>query len=277
MQLYDLTEACIRNGHSIYATLQLNLSAMHFEPYNNRIVILSHYLCSRNKKYNIMKPYIICHMMASIDGRIDCDMTERIGGNEYYEALEQLACDSTLSGRVTMQMHYALPEPFTTDNPAPANAPSVYKAAEANGYTIAIDSRGTLRWLGKEADGLPLLVITSEKVSQAYLDALRQQGISWIAIGKEGIDLSQAVQILNEQFNVKRLAIVGGGHINGAFLRAGLLNEVSIVIGAGIDGRAGMTAVFDGIGDKNYPTTLLKLKSMERVGENSVWLRYSLS
>ena len=26
-----------------------------------------------------MKPYIICHMMASIDGRIDCDMTERIG------------------------------------------------------------------------------------------------------------------------------------------------------------------------------------------------------
>ena len=37
-----------------------------------------------------MKPYIICHMMASIDGRIDCDMTEHIGGNEYYEALEQL-------------------------------------------------------------------------------------------------------------------------------------------------------------------------------------------
>ena len=64
------------------------------------------------KKYNIMKPYIICHMMASIDGRIDCDMTERIGRNEYDEALEQLACDSTLSGRVTMQMHYALPEPF---------------------------------------------------------------------------------------------------------------------------------------------------------------------
>ena len=176
-----------------------------------------------------------------------------------------------------MQMHYALPEPFTTDNPAPANAPSVYKATEANGYTIAIDSRGTLRWPGNEADGLPLLVITSEKVSQAYLDTLHQQGISWIAIGKEGIDLSQAVQILNEQFNVKRLAIVGGGHINGAFLRAGLLDEVSIVIGAGIDGRAGMTTVFDGIGDKNYPTTLLKLKSMERVGENSVWLRYSLS
>lgn len=33
-----------------------------------------------------MKPYIICHMMLLLDGRIDCDVTEQIeGGNEYYE------------------------------------------------------------------------------------------------------------------------------------------------------------------------------------------------
>lgn len=25
-----------------------------------------------------MRPYIICHMMASLDGRIDCEMTEQI-------------------------------------------------------------------------------------------------------------------------------------------------------------------------------------------------------
>ncbi|MEE1098864.1 MAG: 5-amino-6-(5-phosphoribosylamino)uracil reductase, partial [Alistipes sp.] len=50
-----------------------------------------------------MRPYIICHMIASVDGRIDCDMTEQIeGGNEYYEALESLACPSMLMGRVTM-------------------------------------------------------------------------------------------------------------------------------------------------------------------------------
>ena len=37
-----------------------------------------------------MKPYIICHMMSSVDGRIDCDMTEKIGGDEYYEVLKRL-------------------------------------------------------------------------------------------------------------------------------------------------------------------------------------------
>ena len=45
-----------------------------------------------------MKPYIICHMMSSVDGRIDCDMTEKIGGDEYYEVLKRLDCSSELSG-----------------------------------------------------------------------------------------------------------------------------------------------------------------------------------
>lgn len=44
-----------------------------------------------------MKPYIICHMMSSVDGRIDCDMTEKIGGDEYYEVLKRLDCSSELS------------------------------------------------------------------------------------------------------------------------------------------------------------------------------------
>ena len=41
-----------------------------------------------------MKPYVICHMVASIDGRIDCSMVDKISGEEYYTALEQLDCPS---------------------------------------------------------------------------------------------------------------------------------------------------------------------------------------
>ena len=59
--------------------------------------------------------------------------------------------------------------------------------------------------------------------------------------------------------------------------KAGLLDEVSLVLGAGIDGRKGMTAVFDGIGNQSFPTVLLKLNSVERIGENSVWMRYTFN
>lgn len=82
------------------------------------------------------------------------------------------------------------------------------------------------------------------------------------------------MEILGDKFGVKRLGVVGGGHINGAFLQAGLLDEVSLMIGGGIDGRAGMTAVFDGIKDPNYPPTLLTLNDVKRMG-NTVWMRYS--
>ena len=37
-----------------------------------------------------MKPYIIVHMMTSIDGRIDCSMLEHLSADEYYVALEQI-------------------------------------------------------------------------------------------------------------------------------------------------------------------------------------------
>ena len=33
-----------------------------------------------------MKPYIVCHMIQSIDGRIACDMVDKIIGDEYYTA-----------------------------------------------------------------------------------------------------------------------------------------------------------------------------------------------
>ena len=39
------------------------------------------------------RPYIICHMMMSLDGRIDCAMTEKIpGSKEYYETLASRPC-----------------------------------------------------------------------------------------------------------------------------------------------------------------------------------------
>ena len=57
--------------------------------------------------------------MSSVDGRIDCAMTAEIDKTDaYYQALGQLNFDAVLEGRVSRQMHYALPEPFKASNPA---------------------------------------------------------------------------------------------------------------------------------------------------------------
>lgn len=223
-----------------------------------------------------MKPYIICHMMSSVDGRIDCAMTAEIDKTDaYYQALDQLHFDAVLEGRVSRQMHYALPKPFKAPDTTPIAKESWHIAHKAGHYDIAVDTHGSLTWPA-EASADNLLVITDEQCPRAYHDYLTANGISWIACGKKGIDLRHAVVILADKFGVKRLGIVGGGHINGAFLKPGLLDEVSVMIGGGIDGRAGMPAVFDGIRDHSYPPTLLTLTHMERMG-NTVWLRYTVN
>lgn len=118
-------------------------------------------------------------------------------------------------------------------------------------------------------------MITSEKARIAYLDYLDSENISWIATGRDRINLVRACEILAEEFDVKRMAIVGGGHINAGFLDAGLLDEVSLLIGPGIDARGSMAAVFDGLPMQKLPTQL-KLKSIKAFVNGAVHLSYKI-
>lgn len=222
-----------------------------------------------------MRPYIICHMMSLLDGRIDCDVTEQIeSGNEYYDALNRLQCPSMLMGRVTMQMHYAAAELFKANDCQPLGEEAFFQAIKSHGYLIAVDSFGKLSWNENQFDGLPLLVITSEDCPKEYHEALTKHHISWIATGKNGINLPRAMEILYAEFDVDRLCVTGGGNINAAFLKAALLDEVSMMWCPGIDGRKGMTAVFDGL-PSDYPPTKLQLTSVEKFGE-TIWAKYKL-
>ena len=220
------------------------------------------------------RPYIVCHMVASIDGRIDCSMVDKISGDEYYDTLAKLDYPTQLEGRVTMEHYSASKEPFIANDPTPFGKTSVYKAVDSDEYTVAVDTHGRLRWPASEIDGVPLVCIVCEQISQEYLEMLKNQGISYICIGREAIDLPRAMDILYEEFGVKRMAVLGGGHINGGFLAAGLIDEVSLLLAPGIDGRKGQTALFDGIADMNRMPVKLSLQSVERIENGTLWIRY---
>lgn len=220
------------------------------------------------------RPYIVCHMVASIDGHIDCSMVDKISGDEYYETLEKLDCPTQLEGRVTMEHYSASKEPFIANDPTPFGMTSVHKAVDSDEYIVTVDTHGRLRWPASEIDGVPLVCIVSEQVSQEYLEMLKSQRISYICIGHEAIDLPRAMEILYEEFGVKRMAVLGGGHINGGFLAAGLIDEVSLLLAPGIDGRKGQTALFDGIADINRMPVRLSLENVEHVGNGTLWIRY---
>lgn len=63
------------------------------------------------------KPYIVCHMMTVLDGRIDCRMTAKMPGvEEYYSTLAALNAPTNWSGRVTAQLEMAEPGQFRANS-----------------------------------------------------------------------------------------------------------------------------------------------------------------
>ena len=161
------------------------------------------------------KPYIVCHMMTSLDGRIDCAMTEQLPGvQEYYQILEALQAPTTVSGRVTAQLEMALPGDFQAKDSTPVGKEAFSRKTDAPGYEVVADTHGKLLWPDAGQEEKPLLILTSEQVPQEYLTYLDGRNISWLATGKERIDLARATEILATEFGVERMAVVGGSAIN---------------------------------------------------------------
>lgn len=220
------------------------------------------------------KPYIIVHMMTSVDGRIDCGMTAQLAGEpEYYSTLDSLNVPTRISGRVTAETELTRGGKFNSQNKEILGKTDFAKNATADSYNIVVDTKGTLQWGKDNGNNFPHLIITSEQVTKDYLDYLNSQNISWIAAGKNQIDLAKTMKILADEFNIDRLAIVGGGKINGGFLEAGLVDEISILIGAGVDGRTGQPSLFDDRPESGRPIAL-QLKDVESYEDGAVWLRY---
>lgn len=212
--------------------------------------------------------------MISIDGRIDCTMTSKLPGvNDYYTSLDEINVPTTVSGRVTAELEMAEPGEFISKNKEPYGKEGFSKKTDAAGYEIVIDTNGKLLWPDATGMAKPYLIVTSEKVSKEYVTYLDEKNISWIACGKEHVDLVRVTEILASEFHVERMGIVGGSKINTAFLEAGLLDEISLLVGAGIDGRGGMPAVFDGLA-MEHDVISLKLIDVKKFDSDAVWIRY---
>lgn len=224
------------------------------------------------------KPYIICYMMTSVDGRIDCEMVGQLAGVEdYYPLLDELGLQSAISGKTTAQLELAEPGTFQPEGNSSIGKEIVSKKADSsNGYTIVVDTKGTLLWKHDSQYEKPHILITSKQVSQEYLNYLDEKNISYIVTGNTQIDLAAACEVLKETFGIERLGIVGGPAINTAFLDAGLLDEVILLIGAGIDGRASFPTVFQREDNSYSKPTPLKLVETKVYDSGAVFIRYKV-
>jgi len=228
-----------------------------------------------------MRPRVICHMGASIDGRT---LPNRWRPSEdptpgLYERLhEELRGDAWLVGRVTGE-EFARGSDYSTRIGQRLPRESWIVRRSAGLFAVVLDSHGRIAWGRSDINGDPIVVVLTKGTSDAHLAGLRSDNVSYVFAGEERIDLTLALKTLNQELGIKRLLLEGGGTINGAFLRAGLVDEVSLLILPVVDGAKGAPSVFDSVDEDAGVAPLIEsmtLESSQTLEGGAVWLRYQL-
>jgi len=122
-----------------------------------------------------------------------------------------------------------------------------------------------------------MVALCSAATPASYLAYLRKRQVDYLIAGEERVDLHAALEKLNEHYGVKTILTDGGGSLNGALLRAGLVQEVSVLLNPCLVGGMGTPTLVD---FPEKPTAdrviQLELKNLERFGDGVLWLRYEV-
>ena len=227
-----------------------------------------------------MKPHVVCLMASSVDGRtLHSRWRPKRSGADLFERVhDELAGDAWLVGRVTGQ-EFAKGKPYPASTKETFPRTPWFARRDAKAYGIVLDAHGKIGWGRSEIGGDPIVVVLSEAVSDAHLAGLRGEGVSYIFAGKSELDLPLTLDILNSELGVKRLLLEGGGGANGAFLRAGLVDELNLILCPAVDGAKGAPSVFDSTdaeADHRAPVTAMTLESSQALDGGALLLRYRI-
>lgn len=222
-------------------------------------------------------------MTTSIDGKVTGKFLEqersKVGIEEYYRIHREFKADAFACGRVTMEESFTggfYPDltPYAdvkidrTDFIAEAEA-------DAKRYAVSFDRHGKLGWKApyiEDADpgygGSHIVQVMCEDVSDAYLAYLRDIGVSYIFAGKAELDIHQALNKLNELFDIESLLLEGGSILNGVFYNENLIDEISLVV-LTVSAHNEDGALFNGNTGRKF-----KMKSTKAIKKGVAWVRY---
>jgi riboflavin biosynthesis pyrimidine reductase len=122
-----------------------------------------------------------------------------------------------------------------------------------------------------------MATLESSTTAEQALQGQRLQGRKAIATGE--LDLALILDIVNRELGVKRLLLEGGGGSNGAFLRAGLVDELNLILCPAVDGAKGAPSVFDSPEEETNqcaPITAMALDSNRVLEGGAMLLRYRI-
>jgi 2,5-diamino-6-(ribosylamino)-4(3H)-pyrimidinone 5'-phosphate reductase len=211
----------------------------------------------------------------SVDGRLDWLAVDM---GLYYGLAGHWPAGAMLSGSNTLLDAY--PPERLAEEDASAFEPHTREPGDERQILAIVDSRGRLRnWhlLRRESYWRDVVALVSHATPPTFVEYLEARHVEYIVAGEERVDLRAALEELNARHGVELVRVDSGGILNGALLRAGLVDEVSVLINPSLVGGTSTRSIFQAP-DLASPEGVIRLRlaHVERVAEDHLWLRYEV-
>lgn len=197
---------------------------------------------------------VIVHIYESIDGKIDGAWDglpgDKASGDYYDDILFKLS-NTNANGSNTIVMYAAPGHPDLSKYDPTGIDYTDWVPANIHSATwdVSLDRRGRAGWeknhfdyAGKKSRAIE---VVTRLASRHYLAFLRSMEIPYLVCGDDELNFAHALTKLRRYFGITAVVLGGGALINGAFLKAGLVDEISLVMAPYISGDTSKKGVFD--------------------------------
>jgi 2,5-diamino-6-(ribosylamino)-4(3H)-pyrimidinone 5'-phosphate reductase len=223
-----------------------------------------------------MLPWIITFNATSLDGRItgfDADV------DLYYQLASQIGADAVLMGSKTVLTGFNV-KPGDMSEESPEDFQPRKKDPEDQRPLLVVpDSKGQIR-IWSEIRRMPyirdIIVFCSRSTPKEYFNFLDERFIPYMIVGYAQVDLETALLELNSQFGVKLVRVDSGGVLNAALFRAGLVDEVHIMIHPTLVGNTCKDSVYNTGVETKMENIPLKLVDVNKLKGGMVYLTYQV-
>ncbi|WNV86344.1 RibD family protein [Umezawaea sp. Da 62-37] len=244
------------------------------------------------------RPRVVVSVIATADGRVALNRAERLldeDANRRWRGAWPSDTADLLSARSAAidQRHHPTvvlegSGTFVADDEEPPPLPSTTATAaelrtdflpfRTPRWFVVVDGRGRVRWTHKGDAETSLLVLTCGSTPLPYLAHLRRERIPYLVAGAERVDLEAALVALRSDLGAECVVSEAGGGLNGALLRAGLVDELHVVTVPVLVGGLGTPSVVDGPPlDVGASPVRLTSVGVEVGADGSIWAHYEVS
>ncbi|MBP1662173.1 MAG: 5-amino-6-(5-phosphoribosylamino)uracil reductase [Thermoplasmatales archaeon] len=217
-----------------------------------------------------MHPKIILHNSLSLDGSLtgfepNMELHYRIAG--MFKPEVHLIGSNTITAGIEL---------YGTG--VPPEKPSDFQKPKRNKKLpswVIIDSKGKLQGLLHTCRQFEqvreVILLVSQTTPKRYLRYLDERQYEYHIVGKDSVDLSEALALLAKTYQVKTIVTDTGRILGNLLLNQGLVDEISLLVHPVIVGKTAYP-MFSDI-NKNLDGTLVKCEQLEK---HYIWLLYKI-